>query len=247
MSDWIDEIRNQSEFFISHSATIKPNYENTYLLEQYVAKEFHEINSFDFSQKQHKYNGDKKMNVAKRALENFCDDQYRFYLSRLKDCEGRMWYSESFDHSHNSNEPNVHTDLAYCYNRGLFFAENEKNNDSIFAVLPVFNNENYHFTFFGTTRTLLSNDNGDSHYAYIGFVRNGCKSHVFHEFFPEDSVVSSLPEKCPITGVKASHLFTVLSDRYSDCRDAILLMSKNDESHVASARTVNSHEDAPTR
>lgn len=244
MNDWIDEMRNQSEYFAGLGPTNRPNY-------------IHQDPEIDVVKKSHKKEKrldkqlhlaeNKKAEITRKNFENFCDSQYLFYISKLQDCKGKEWYAESFNHSHISKNPNVHTDLAYCYDRGLYFVENENDDTSIFAILPVFSDKNYHFTFCGATRTLLSSDNGDCHYAYIGFVRNGCKSHVFHEFFPEDSIVSSLPEKCPITGVKASHLFTVLSDRYSDCKDAISLMSKNDESHVAPARTVNCHEDAPTR
>lgn len=244
MNDWIDEMRNQSEYFAGLGPTNRPNYihqdpeievvKKSYKKEKRLNKQLHSVEN-------------KRTDIIRKYFENFCDSQYRFYISKLQDCRGREWYSESFNHSHISKNPDVQTDLAYCYDRGLYFVENENDDTSIFAILPVFNNKNYHFTFFGATRTLFTNGNGDSHFAYIGFVRNDCKSHVFHEFFPEDSVVSSLPDECPITGVKASHLFTVLSDRYSDCKDAILLMSKNDNSHSAPASAFDSHEDVPTK
>lgn len=229
MSDRIDEIKNQSEFFISRGSTYKPSDKCSFKYEKDIAREFNKLSFVDFAKSQRNDDESKKIKVAKKSLENFCDDQYRFYLSKLKNCEGRLWYSESFDHSHNSNCPDVHTELAYCYNQGLYFAETENNNTSIFAVIPTFVDNDCHFTFYGATRTLLTDKNGKNQFAFLGYVRKDCKSHVFQDFFPEDSIISKLSNKCPITGIKASYLFASLMDRYMDCKQGAYLLSKNDD------------------
>jgi hypothetical protein len=229
MNDWIDELRNVSEFSVGNGPIYKPSITQEKYFNFDVVKESCHGRHFNFKQHRQDAMEKGKIDVVKKSFEDFCDREYNFYISKLNDCKGRKWFTESFNHSHISRNPDVRTDLVYCYDRGLFMVENEDNGTSIFAILPVFSKSSYHSMFFGATQTLLIDDNGRSHFAYIGFVRNDCKSHAFHEFFPKESIISTLPDECPVTGLKASYLFDSLKDKCSDCKEEISLLSKNDE------------------
>lgn len=243
MNDWIEEMRNQSEYFADIGPLSRPNHMHGVKENEKVVKKSHTSTS---KAKLAHNEDDKQLEHAKRSLEHFCDRQYNFFISKLKDCEGKRFHSELFDHSHSSGSSIVHTDLAYCYDRGLFFAENENDDLSIFAILPIFDAKNYHCKFYGATRKTLTNASGEQHFAYVGFVRDNCKSHVFQENFSDESIVSKLPHECPVTGISASQLFTVLNSKYSDCKDALSLLTKNHHANDTMEYDFNQFYDDPT-
>lgn len=224
MTNWIDELKNISEFTMASGPVHKPDFAQEDSLYYNMRTALHEntLNS--------KQNFLKQGNVdlLRKKFEKFCDREYNYYLTKLNECNGKIWHTESFDFSHNYQKTDVQTDLAYCYDRGLLMRKNDSEDTSIFSIVPIFSNSGTHNVFFGATKTLLCDNNGQSQYAYVGFTRDNCKTYAFHQFFPESSIVSTLPEKCPVTGLKASYLFDFLNERYTKCMEKIEDISQND-------------------